>query len=347
MVSASGDGTVIAFAEDNNSGGPWGKYDVATRTVTLADFESETGTFNDRIAANANGSQFAIPTVGGTFVYNDSFRKLATIGRDSYPRPLDGAYDPVRSLAYFPWIGTSEVRIYDMTTFKQVSSLDFEQQFDEGAPFGVGRTRLSRDGSLLMVNQSGGVRIDRMYEPLSTADASAATVGGQAVAIPVSATLGTTGTISYGVATQPAHGSATGNGNSVIYTPDVTFSGTETFTYQAHYGQAIAGGTITVAVSPAPNHSPIAVNDVVKLTEPKTVVIDALANDSDPDGDLLTITAATRTFGGKGGVSIQNNKILFTPPARIYSSSSITYTISDGRGGTAQARISVRVIPAP
>jgi hypothetical protein len=78
------------------------------------------------------------------------------------------------------------------------------------------------------------------------------------------------------------------------------------------------------------------------------VVISAaslLANDSDPNNDPLTITAAntTTTSHGTAALNTQNNTITFTPDTGYTGAAGFSYTISDGRGGTATANVSLNV----
>jgi hypothetical protein len=72
------------------------------------------------------------------------------------------------------------------------------------------------------------------------------------------------------------------------------------------------------------------------------VTIPVLANDSDPDGDTLTVTSATQ---GEHGASVVNGDgtIAYTPAAGFTGTDTFTYTISDGRGGTATATVTLSV----
>jgi hypothetical protein len=114
MVSSSGDGKTIAFAESNSSSGPWGKIDVATGQVSKrSSYTTGTAAYNYEIATNSNGSQYAIPTYFGTYIYNAAYAKKATIGQYAGSQPVGVAYHPVNNLIYFPFSQTREVRVYD------------------------------------------------------------------------------------------------------------------------------------------------------------------------------------------------------------------------------------------
>lgn len=343
MVSASGNGSIVAFAEANESDGPWGTFNVATKQlVHRTGYTDGTSWFNFEIATNANGSQFAIPTYGGTFIYDSTYTKIGTIGTYAGALPIGVAYHPVEPLIYFPWTTTGEVRVYNATSLAQVGAYDFQDtfQWNGGAAYAQGRTKLSRDGSLLMVTVTGGVRYLQMYAPLAAAPVTGAVNAGSAVTLGLKGSIGNGGQIGYALASSPAHGSASINGNYVTYTPAAGFIGADTFTYAAKYGVATVQSTVSVTVT-QPNRAPVAVNDVAQTTRDKSVLIPVLANDSDPDGDALSITMTTKP--ANGSVSIQSGKILYTPQRNFRGTNTFTYTISDGKGGSASAQVTVTV----
>lgn len=253
MLAASGDRTMIAFAESNGSNGSWGRIDAVTGQVVRSAWEQGTSWFNFEIATNATGSQYAIPTYGGTFIYDASFARVATFGVYAGPQPTGVAYHPVDSLAYFPWAGTSEVRVYDMEFLEPVGAYDLEQQFNHTGnwAYGVGRTRLSGDGSLLMVSVEGGVRILRMYTPLHADPVSARVQARKSRLksfVPLRGSIGNGGDIAYEIVSQPAHGKAAVAGGSATYVPEPGFTGSDSFVYRARYGRAWADATVTISV---------------------------------------------------------------------------------------------------
>jgi hypothetical protein len=252
MLASSGDGKTIAFAEANISDGRWGLYDVPTGGIVRRQwYDDGTSWFNYEISADAMGGQFAIPTYGGTYIYNEVYQHIATLGEYAGPQPIAAAYHPVEPLIFFPWAQTREVRVYDSLTLQPVDSFDFEDDFQAtGNAFEQGRTRLSRDGSLLMVSVAGGVRILRMYAPLS-AD-SVSTMNNRRVNnVRLAGAIGNGGRLAYSIASQPAHGRVVAHGNYATYMPYGSYRGVDSFRYRVHYGQATVEAVVTVNAAAA------------------------------------------------------------------------------------------------
>jgi hypothetical protein len=141
--------------------------------------------------------------------------------------------------------------------------------------------------------------------------------------------------------TQGTGGSVTHNGSSVTYTPDAGFVGSDSFDYSIDDGfGGTASATVSVTVT-AQNHPPLAVTDSVTISSGAAVVIDVLANDSDPDGDVISILSVSSA--NKGDVSWQpgQTSITYSHNPKRKGSDSFSYTISDGRGGSAGATVSI------
>ncbi|TMO83078.1 Ig-like domain-containing protein [Pseudoalteromonas spongiae] len=148
-------------------------------------------------------------------------------------------------------------------------------------------------------------------------------------------------TLTYTLLSAP-QGDLTGDLPNVTYTPPVDFTGTDTFTYQANDGQLDSNvATITLSIG-GQNDAPIAVDDVLALTTFTTLEIDVLANDSDPDGDTLTIVGVTSTIGD---VSWSDTMVSYTPVEGFVGNAVLEYSIEDPSGLTATARVLVGLDP--
>jgi uncharacterized repeat protein (TIGR01451 family) len=98
--------------------------------------------------------------------------------------------------------------------------------------------------------------------------------------------------------------------------------------------------TFTIAVTNA-NDPPIAVDDNATTPADTPVTIDVLNNDSDPDGDTLTVASVTQ--GAHGSVINNGGDVTYTLATGFTGTDSFTYTISDGKGGTDTATVTVTV----
>ena len=99
----------------------------------------------------------------------------------------------------------------------------------------------------------------------------------------------------------------------------------------------------------AVNSAPVANNDngFVGAQNTALVIADSLvlANDNDPDGDTLTVTGASGAVNGSVSYNAQNKTFTFTPTTGFTGAARFTYSISDGRGGTASATVNLTVNP--
>ena len=150
-------------------------------------------------------------------------------------------------------------------------------------------------------------------------------------------------TIQVGSVTDGTNGTVVDNGNgTVTYTPDANFHGTDSFTYRAYDGADYSDpATVTITVDPV-NDAPVAVNDAATTPQDTPLIIQALTNDTDVDGDILAIDSFTQ--GANGTVSDNGDGTLtYTPSGVTTGDDSFTYTVSDGKGGTDTATVNVNV----
>lgn len=97
-------------------------------------------------------------------------------------------------------------------------------------------------------------------------------------------------------------------------------------------------------VGGAPADPPVAGDDEVVSAEDTPVTIAVLGNDSDPNGDPLSIVAVTQ--GANGTVTINpNGTITYSPNENFNGDDTFAYTLSDGVGGSDTATVSVSVTP--
>jgi VCBS repeat-containing protein len=143
-----------------------------------------------------------------------------------------------------------------------------------------------------------------------------------------------------------ADGSFTYDPNGQFEALGATDSDTDSFTYTASDLQGNTDtATVTLTITGA-NDAPIANDDTASTNEDTALVLAAAslsANDTDVDGDALTVTSVGGAVGGT--VSLAAGNITFTPTANYNGPASFAYTLSDGNGGTDTATVTLTVNP--
>ncbi len=95
------------------------------------------------------------------------------------------------------------------------------------------------------------------------------------------------------------------------------------------------------------NRPPVAVDDAKSATEGVATTFDPRTNDSDPDGNALTVTNVSQGENGTASVTGGGASITYTPTLGRRSADLITYSISDGNGMSASAVVNLTVLNGP
>ena len=150
------------------------------------------------------------------------------------------------------------------------------------------------------------------------------------------------------LATGPSNGIVTLNGDgSFTYTPNANFNGSDSFSYKANDGSLDSGvATVSITVS-AVNDAPVATAESYSTNEDTPLVVAAagvLANDTDVDGDSLSVVLAT---GPSNGIVTLNGdgSFTYTPNVNFFGSDSFTYKANDGSLDSGVATVSITVDP--
>lgn len=91
------------------------------------------------------------------------------------------------------------------------------------------------------------------------------------------------------------------------------------------------------------NTPPEAVDDDFGVRAGKTVILPVLMNDSDADGDFMTASALTQPSLGQVSVAREGAALQIAVNKDASGTSTFDYEVSDGRGGTAQAHVTLTV----
>lgn len=124
-------------------------------------------------------------------------------------------------------------------------------------------------------------------------------------------------------------------------------SATETFVVEVTDSDGdTARATTTITVF-GENDTPEALSDRVEATEDTTLVLpasDLLRNDTDIDGDALTLVSVDALSAQGGAVSLSvSGDVVYTPVANFNGIDTFIYTVNDGQGGVATATVTVDV----
>ena len=139
-----------------------------------------------------------------------------------------------------------------------------------------------------------------------------------------------------------AHGTVScAAGGVCTYTPSANYNGPDSFVYTVSDGRGKSDtGTVTVTVLPG-NDAPLAVDDSLSTPEETAGQVDVLPNDTDLEGDSLSVTGSTN--GAHGTASCDATTCTYTPALNYTGADTFTYTVSDGNGGTDTGSVSVTV----
>ena len=123
------------------------------------------------------------------------------------------------------------------------------------------------------------------------------------------------------------------------YTPAADFIGTDVLVYSITDGKGgTASSELTIVVNG--NTAPVTVDDSAATDDRTSLLVDVLSNDTDVDGNTLTLLSATAQ---QGTVTIEANKLRYIPKTGFDGVDTVTYRISDGQGGEATGQVLITV----
>ncbi|WP_427901905.1 Ig-like domain-containing protein [Motilimonas cestriensis] len=149
--------------------------------------------------------------------------------------------------------------------------------------------------------------------------------------------------LSIAIVQQPALGTVEVQGNVFVYTPTDNVFGQDSFTYKVSDGTAeTQPATVSINVLSV-NDLPQANNDIFELNYDDSLryELDVLANDTDGDGEPLTITSAQASVGS---VAIANGKLIYQAQASTQGEVKLTYRIQDKAQASSQGTVSLRFV---
>ncbi len=145
-------------------------------------------------------------------------------------------------------------------------------------------------------------------------------------------------------AVSPAQNGRTSiSGQQMVYSPNLNFVGTDSFTYRVSDGSLSDTASVTVTVQ-AVNDGPVARDDTVSTKEDEAVSISVLSNDADVDNSSLSLVAANIS-AQSGRTSISGQQVVYSPNLNFAGTDSFTYSVSDGSlSDTASVTVTVEAV---
>jgi VCBS repeat-containing protein len=132
---------------------------------------------------------------------------------------------------------------------------------------------------------------------------------------------------------------------SFVYTPAANYYGADSFTYKASDGEAQSALVTVQLTINSVNDTPVAQADDYAVEEDSELTVAApgvLGNDSDADGDTLTLELLSETTHGTLSLNADGS-FTYTPDENFFGVDSFTYRVSDGNGGQDEAEVTIRV----
>ena len=150
-----------------------------------------------------------------------------------------------------------------------------------------------------------------------------------------------------GLDSSPQKGSATAKSTWIEYTPNQNAFGTDSFTYTVvdrQGGRATARVRVAISAAPSLNQNPVAVPDTVLTRPDRMVTVNVLSNDVDPDGDSLTLEEnGFETATPELDPQVRSSSTLQIRTPSQAGTYLVSYTVTDGRGGSARGTVTVYV----
>ena len=193
------------------------------------------------------------------------------------------------------------------------------------------------DGQL-SATATANITVNHVNQAPVAQNVSATTNQNLATSITLHATDVDGDTLSYSVASQPSHGTLSGTGAVLTYTPANNYYGLDSFSYTVSDGSLTSTATVMLTVNHV-NHPPVVSDIAAKTTTNKPVTL-ALAG-SDADGDALQYALSQAPANGK--VTISNNQAVYTPNPGYTGQDTFSYVANDGSAQSSPATATVTV----
>jgi len=130
-------------------------------------------------------------------------------------------------------------------------------------------------------------------------------------------------------------------------TETTQLAGSVAFTYVVSNGDGQSTGTVVARPAPVGfiSQAPVTTPIDVSIRAGNVTSIDALAHDSSPDGDSLTLVSVSSIPSVDGVLFVEANQLRYQAPATPIGALAATYVVADTVGNQATGELSIHVLP--
>ena len=196
----------------------------------------------------------------------------------------------------------------------------------------------ANDGSLDSNTATVALTINAVNDAPVAANGSASGNEDTAITGQASATDVDSPSLTYALVSGPTHGALTFNSTgSYSYTPSANYNGPDSFTFKANDGSLDSNtATVSLTVNPV-NYAPVVAGESAIASTSGSVSIPVatlLANDTDVDGDALSIVSVAMGATPHGVVQLVGGVVTYTPNVGYTGTDTFTYAVTDGHVAT-------------
>jgi hypothetical protein len=201
------------------------------------------------------------------------------------------------------------------------------------------------DGTLNSTSATVDITVNPLNDP-PTADSQNVTIAEDSAPYPITITASDPegDPFDFSIVTNPLNGTLiltplNATAATATYTPDIDFFGINTFQFRVNDTSISFSNNATVTINvTGVNDPPVANDDSATILEDGVAILDVtasvltpvLANDTDVDGDTLTIVAVTTPANGNATITGNGTSIMYTPDQDFSGLDSFDYEITDG-----------------
>jgi Bacterial Ig domain len=152
--------------------------------------------------------------------------------------------------------------------------------------------------------------------------------------------------LNYIITSSPIDGTLTQVGGAVFtYTPAPNANGTRTFSFRARDNFGAEDYAVVTLSIAAVNDAPVAASDSVVVAAAQPVTIALLDNDSDPEGDPISVEGVSQPANGT--IALDEDTLVYTPSQGFTGVETLTYTVADAHGAESTAAVHVGIGAIP